>query len=81
MSGRMIEVRGTGDGRGGESGEICVCNSLKNLKIELPAEGMSGIANDLRDKLSTPLSDIFVIWSIPAHIPEISRWNCWHFVL
>lgn len=55
----MLEVRGTGGGRGGDSGEACVCDALRNLNIELPAEGMSGIPNDLRDKLSTPLSDIF----------------------
>ncbi|MDI9854293.1 restriction endonuclease [Comamonas sp. 17RB] len=55
----MLEVRGTGDGRGGDSGEACVCDALRNLNIELPAEGMSGIPSDLRDKLSTPLSEIF----------------------
>lgn len=55
----LLEVRGTGDGRGGDSGEACVCDALRNLNIELPAEGMSGIPCDLRDKLSTPLSDIF----------------------
>lgn len=55
----LLEVRGTGDGRGGDSGETSVCDTLRNLNIELPAEGMSGIPSDLRDKLSTPLEDIF----------------------
>lgn len=55
----MLEGRGTGGGRGGDSGEVCVCDALRNLNVELPAEGLSGIPSDLRDKLSTPLSDIF----------------------
>lgn len=55
----LLEARGTGEGRGGDSGEISVCDALRNLTIELPAEGMSGIPSDLRDKLSTPLEDIF----------------------
>lgn len=55
----MLEVRGTGGGRGGDSGEVCVSDMLRNLNVELPEEGISGIPIDLRDKLSTPLSDIF----------------------
>lgn len=55
----LLEVQGTGDGRGGDSGEACVCDALRDLNVELPAEGMSGIPSDLRAKLSTPLSDIF----------------------
>lgn len=55
----LLNVQGTGDGRGGDSGQACVCDALRNLNVELPAEGMSGIPSDLRDKLSTPLNDIF----------------------
>ena len=56
----LLEVQGTGGGRGGDSGETRVCEPLRNLSIELPAEGLSGIPVDLRDKLSTPLSQIFL---------------------
>lgn len=55
----LLEVQGTGLGRGGDSGQTRVCDALRNLNIELPAEGLSGIPSDLRDKLSTPLSEIF----------------------
>jgi hypothetical protein len=54
----LLEAQGTGTGRGGDSGNVRVCDSLRELQIELPSEGMSGIPTDLRDKLATPLSTI-----------------------
>ncbi len=54
-----IEARGTGAGRGGDSGDVKPLPQLLELKVKLPVEGASGIPADLRDKLSKPLDDIF----------------------
>ena len=56
----LLETRGTGTGRGGDSGDVRVLEPLRALSIDLPAEGMSGVPSDLRDKLSTPLEKIFL---------------------
>ena len=54
-----IETRGTGDGRGGDSGDIRALAQLADVKVSLPVDGVSGIPADLRDKLSIPLEQIF----------------------
>lgn len=57
--GGWIETRGTGEGRGGDSGDIRALPQLTDLKITLPVDGVSGIPVDLRDRLSIPLDQIF----------------------
>ncbi len=54
-----IETRGTGDGRGGDSGDIRAQAQLTDVKVTLPVDGVSGIPADLREKLSIPLEQIF----------------------
>ena len=54
-----IETRGTGEGRGGDSGDVRPLAQLTDLKVTLPVDGVSGIPADLRDKLSLPLEQIF----------------------
>lgn len=59
VSDGWIEARGTGEGRGGDSGDVRPLTQLTDLKITLPVDGASGIPADLRDKLSIPLEQIF----------------------
>jgi site-specific DNA-methyltransferase (cytosine-N4-specific) len=54
-----IKTKGTGGGRGGDSGEIQPLNQLLDLKIKLPIDGMTAIPVDLRDKLAIPINKIF----------------------
>jgi hypothetical protein len=54
-----LEAKGTGGGRGGDSGDVKALPQLTDLKIQLPLDGVSGIPADLRDKLSVPLEQIF----------------------
>lgn len=54
-----LESRGTGEGRGGDSGQVKGTSQLCCISINLPIENVSVIPVDLRDKLSTPLPTIF----------------------
>jgi len=54
-----FETRGTGEGRGGDSGDVRALTQLTDLKVTLPVDGVSGIPVDLRGKLSIPLEQIF----------------------
>lgn len=68
-----LEARGTGDGRGGDSGQVHALGQLRDLKIKLPFEGVTAIPVDLRDKLSKPLETIFQeLGSSDKHIKGIA---------
>lgn len=54
-----IQTRGTGEGRGGDSGDVKALPPLTDLKVVLPVDGVSGIPADLREKLALPLEQIF----------------------
>jgi len=54
-----IETQGTGRGRGGDSGDVRALPQLTDIKIKLPVEIVTFIPNELRDKLTKPLPEIF----------------------
>lgn len=54
-----IETRGTGRGRGGDSGDVRALPQLTDIRISLPIDASGGIPADLLDKLGTPLGEIF----------------------
>lgn len=54
-----LETRGTGSGRGGDSGDVQALPQLTNIAIKLPLNDVARIPADLRKKLATPLDTIF----------------------
>ena len=59
VGGGWIESKGTGRGRGGDSGSVRALPQLTDAKIRLPIDIVSFIPSELRDRLSKPLSEIF----------------------
>lgn len=60
VDGGWLEARGTGSGRGGDSGQVKACSKLLDVSIRLPVEDIGRIPSDLRPLLSTPLAEILV---------------------
>ncbi|MBM4296900.1 MAG: hypothetical protein FJ143_04085, partial [Deltaproteobacteria bacterium] len=54
-----LQTRGTGRGRGGDSGQVLALRQLTDLRISLPLDAVGAIPADLLDRLGTPLPDIF----------------------
>jgi len=54
-----LETRGTGSGRGGDSGDVQALPQLTHIAIKLPLDDVARIPADLRKKLATPLEEIF----------------------
>ena len=54
-----LEARGTGSGRGGDSGEVRALTPITGLKVDLPIDDVSSIPVDLKEKLSRPLEQVF----------------------
>lgn len=57
--GGWIDSRGKGAGRGGDSGDVQALSQLVDIAIKLPLEDVGQIPADLRQKLATPLDQIF----------------------
>lgn len=55
----LLEARGIGSGRGGDSGDVLATEALRSQRIELPLESMSDIPVELRGQLARPLAEIF----------------------
>jgi len=57
--GGWLDSRGKGSGRGGDSGDVQALPQLVDIAIKLPLEDVGKIPADLRQKLATPLDQIF----------------------
>jgi len=53
-----IVAKGTGGGRGGDSGDVMALPQLTDIKISMPIDSVSSVPIDLRDKLAKPLNEI-----------------------
>lgn len=54
-----LDARGSGAGRGGDSGEVLPLAKLCDISITLPLDDTAQVPSDLRPLLSTPLDVIF----------------------
>ncbi|WP_067677223.1 restriction endonuclease [Tsuneonella dongtanensis] len=57
--GGWLDTRGTGTGRGGDSGDVQPLKQLIDISIKLPVEELGSVPADLRRLLATPLDRIF----------------------
>lgn len=53
-----LEARGTGSGRGGDSGDVRATKKLKDVQLPFVFDDSPGIPRDLRAHLRTPLANI-----------------------
>lgn len=58
-AGGWLDTRGTGSGRGGDSGDVQPLKQLIDISIKLPVDEFGNIPPDLKRLLATPLDKIF----------------------